>query len=68
MELKLGDEVFSTDLIGTIVEIQEYSNAAKVEFNIGGKSRQLLIPIDRLIKVPIQDAKKLIEKYNKGQL
>ena len=68
MELKLGDEVFSTDLIGTIVEIQEYSNAAKVEFNIGGKPRQLLIPIDRLIKVPIQDAKKLIEKYNKGQL
>lgn len=68
MELKLGDEVFSTDLIGTIVEIQKYSNAAKVEFNIKGKLRQLLIPIDRLIKVPIQNTKKLIEKYNKGQL
>lgn len=68
MEFKLRDEVFDkeTQLIGTIIEIQEYSSAAKVEFSIEGNLKQMLIPIKRLIKIKKEDIKKSIEKWNRA--
>lgn len=70
MKIEIGSEVFDkeTHLIGTVVDIQEYNNSAKVEFNIGGILKQKSIPIKNLIKIQTEEIGKRIDRYNSGRI
>ena len=56
MEFKKGDNVFEikTHKIGTVIEIYEHSNSARVEFIIDGTLEYKIIPIGNLIKTNVK--------------
>lgn len=62
MEFKKGDNVFEikTHKTGTVIEIYEHSNSARVEFMIDGTLEYKFIPIINLIKTKVK-----IKEYNK---
>ena len=56
MEFKKCDNVFEikTHKIGTVIEVYEYSNSARVEFIIDDTLEYKFIPIGNLIKTNVK--------------
>ena len=56
MEFKKGDNVFEikTHKIGTVIEVYEHSNFARVEFMIDNTLEYKFIPIGNLIKTNVK--------------